>query len=174
MPAATSGIGRLQPSFRQAAGIEPPLYPSGSRRSNRYQCQQASPPSSTARRSFFALCPFGVRFPRQYNFRLRHLFALVMHVFVETVVGFPLKFLCFVPFTVACHAAVSAHPHQEWMPRCVPFAQVVNAIVFAVNNMDKALFFRGVVLRGDVHHAQAKLVQVRHRERAYRRMVCRG
>ncbi|EHM55527.1 hypothetical protein HMPREF9080_00696 [Cardiobacterium valvarum F0432] len=40
------------------------------------------------------------------------------------------------------------------MPRCVPFAQVVNAIGFAVNNMDKALFFRGVILRGDVCHAK--------------------
>ena len=106
--------------------------------------------------------PFGVRFPRQYNFRLRHfqrhLFALVMRVFVETVVGFPLKFLCFVCFIVACHSAVSAHSHQEWMPRSVPFAQVVNAIGFAVNNMDNTLFFRRIVLRGDVCHAQVRFV----------------
>ena len=93
--------------------------------------------------------PFGIEFPRQCSFRLRHfqyhLFALVMHVFVEIAAGFPPEFSCLALFTVACHAAVPAHPHQEWMPRRIPPAQVVNAIGFAVNTMDKALFFREMV-----------------------------
>ena len=45
---------------------------------------------------------FSIEFPRQCSFRLchfqRHLFALVMHVFVETVAGFPARIL--VPCTL--------------------------------------------------------------------------
>ena len=93
--------------------------------------------------------PFDIGLPYRHDFRLRHfqyhLFALVMHVFVETVAGFPPECSCLAHFTVACHAAVPAHPHQEWMPRRIPPAQVVNAIGFAVNTMDKALFFREMV-----------------------------
>ena len=44
----------------------------------------------------------------------------------------------------------------------IPFAQVVNTIDFAANNMDNTLFSRGIVLCSNVCHAQAKPVQMRH------------
>ena len=64
------------------------------------RCLQPHAVHFSFQRGMPPFAPLGIGFLRQYNFRPRHfqchLFALVMHVFVETVVGFPLKFLCFV------------------------------------------------------------------------------